>query len=828
MIHSIIGFLKRQRRPSLKCDSKCRYKRQLRFEHLENRKMLAIAWINQGIPGNDADDFQDVYGAANAVIARQLVNRAIDNWGAVITDFRYDTDNDPATNNTFNLTVVAASISGRGSTSTTFNTNGKATQATITLDDNGQGSGWFFDATPLDDAEFTAVVNSGVNGTEPAFQASFVNIAGGFVDFYRTIVHEIGHAMGLASSSPAFALTGNPWMTLIGDDPNQPGAKLYSFHRDNSQFGVTGTITTDGGRHLYEGNHPNDLMNDGRITPVGSPRETTRQFISDFDAKILADAYGYAVNLPSYTNSAYASLDFQTGTLLVQGGVNSQGEARNESFTITELGANIQVQVMAGANLTTELFPRAAVSQLVIAPNGGTDGIYVAPSLNNIPGFRKDVQYVVSSNQDSANLSDTVGDGFVDQDPAVPGRQTSLRAAIIDARRTPADSSIYVPRGIYNLTISGSGGDEQGDIDIDRHMIIIGSGAGATIIDGSALAVRDRIFETLGTGSLDLSRVTLTGGQALDGGAIRANNNATVGVTELFLREVAIVGNTATGAGGGHGGGVYFEPGANGAVYNSVIANNTGQASGAGGGIYAGGNASLGASVLLGRSVVANNASGDSLGPDLYSVPIASFTSVDGNLLTSTAGSNLAAGGLQANDHVGAVNYVVTSVVDSFDTDTRGLSIREAIQQANALAGQQTMWLPAWNFMLTRDRVNYDGNGPIDKTDMDIAFGDLDIHQSLTIRGSGIAGATIVRWRPELASDAVFDLLGDYNGNGISSADNGNVGSEDYTVWQDSLGATGENLRADGDDDGDVDQADRTVWLTHWGNTLTLTKVTVA
>ena len=153
----------------------------LAIEKLESRDLLAIIWANEFVTSGPDDPNFDTC-LTNEPIARQIVNRAIDDWESVIRDFRYDSDGDPATNNTFNLTVIAEPIAGRGSTGVTF-TNGKPTSATVRMDDNGQGTGWFFDQTPLDDAEFTAIANSGSPGTGASFHASFVDVAGGFADF---------------------------------------------------------------------------------------------------------------------------------------------------------------------------------------------------------------------------------------------------------------------------------------------------------------------------------------------------------------------------------------------------------------------------------------------------------------------------------------------------------------------------------------------------------------------------------------------------------------------------------------------------------------------
>ena len=60
---------------------------------------------------------------------------------------------------------------------------------------------------------------------------------------------------------------------------------------------------------------------------------------------------------------------------------------------------------------------------------------------------------------------------------------------------------------------------------------------------------------------------------------------------------------------------------------------------------------------------------------------------------------------------------------------------------------------------------------------------------------------------------AAAALTGDYNGNGI-------VDAADYTVWRDSLGATGAGLVADGDGSELVDAGDLEVWQANFGATL--------
>jgi hypothetical protein len=143
------------------------------------------------------------------------------------------------------------------------------------------------------------------------------------------------------------------------------------------------------------------------------------------------------------------------------------------------------------------------------------------------------------------------------------------------------------------------------------------------------------------------------------------------------------------------------------------------------------------------------------------------------------------------------------------------MSVRDAIHQANITAGAQEIWLPAWKFMLTRERTVV-SNMP----EMAVEQGDIEVSDSLTIRG--VSGSTAVAWRTGAAVDKVFQLLGDYNNDGIIDNDPYNVDSSDYITWAKQNGQSGPNLSADGNDDGVVNSLDRDLWSQHFGTQLTL------
>ncbi len=522
--------------------------RRLRIEQLEDKRLLAIVWANEF----GANDFGATYGA-NEIFARETVNRAIDDWNSVLTSFNYAEDNDADPNNNLNdefqLTVFAEILEPgvRGQVDpadSIFNIDSSPTAGTVRLDDNAGGAGWFFDTTPLDDIEFTSVADT--------FSASFVDINAVAQarrdDFYRTVTHEIGHAIGIAPV-PGFAI--DAMLTDLVDASNNPiyylglsnQNQLSRFESTRANPAFPGVTATFNGPHIYEGSdvyllegvpgvqpdpvtvfeagnpatpiafevHPNDLMNSGITVPGGAfnpENETVRQFISDLDAMILANAYGYAVTLPSTLDSAHVMLDDLTGTLLVQGSARNgtTGVGVTDIITIERvtdaLGDDIRVTVdPTGPDIFTERVPYAKVTQIVV---NGNDIAFTNDPINknaNVEQPLTRVAYVVSTNEDVLEDANSVGgananNAIIDLSQVVPGTQVSLRAAIRESNALNGDRPIYVGRGTYDLTLTGvetgTPNDAINDLDITSDVTIIGAGAGLTVID--ATAVTDRVF----------------------------------------------------------------------------------------------------------------------------------------------------------------------------------------------------------------------------------------------------------------------------------------------------------------------------------------------
>lgn len=249
----------------------------------------------------------------------------------------------------------------------------------------------------------------------------------------------------------------------------------------------------------------------------------------------------------------------------------------------------------------------------------------------------------------------------------------SLREAVDYANDAGVPTAICVPAGDYVLELSGTESTTNSntdvyDLDILGNVTIIGAGPGLTVIDAEDLTNHGRIFDIVNAGVLHLSGVTLqmgdtpSGGQA-NGGAIRVQNGG-----RLELDYSAIAGND-TGS-SGTGGAIYFAPTATGSIETSVITLNT--ADEQTGGVYLEAGSGI---VTIKSTIVANNNVGET-DPDIYAGSSGRLQSLGYNRFTSYAGFTL-----HDTDHVGSVDYVVTSIVDKYDTnyDTKKLSLREGL-----------------------------------------------------------------------------------------------------------------------------------------------------
>ncbi|MCI0364911.1 MAG: hypothetical protein L0219_13620, partial [Phycisphaerales bacterium] len=166
---------------------------------------------------------------------------------------------------------------------------------------------------------------------------------------------------------------------------------------------------------------------------------------------------------------------------------------------------------------------------------------------------------------------------------------------------------------------------------------------------------------------------------------------------------------------------------------------------------YLADSAGTGGTVTIESTIIANNWDGEGTDyPDIYVGANRTLSSGGYNRVTTAPdGPGTIIWDIDS-DYIGPVDYVVTSIADTYDGDADpvNMSLRDAIHQANITAGPQEIWLPAWEFRLTREGT--DAGAP------NVSIGDLDVTESLTIRGIDLAtkvDATAI-------VDAAFDQIG--------------------------------------------------------------------
>jgi hypothetical protein len=483
------------------------------FEALETRRMLSVVnWVNKGTGAGagDTDDFNAIFGA-DATIARVIVQRAVDDWERVITDFKGF-----AGRNTFDLTVSADAMAAGTAANTgsiVYDPMTKPESATVTLDDDGGGVNWYFDtligtATNPDDSDFTTFLTP--------WAADNTSETGR--DLYRTTINAIGHAMGF--SSTAARLTSLE--TAAGDDPNSanPADVLKTIDIDFN--GVADyTLTTNGGRHLFEGGgayagpvHPDEVMNSGRSVPTTDVR---RQLISDTVATLLSDVFDYTITLPSRINTFYVNLNRATNSVTVTGDMNDNGnnadvidlelDGTAMSFEVNGMDETIEgaefnaITVNAGAGADdVDVDQVLSGKTVVVNGEGGTDFIDIAAQFGDVDGdVLSDVTADGGAGADTLTFNDFNGpfgpDPYTITAPAVAtGSRTITHDLFETVRLTGSNlSSTYnidATAATYALAVvAGTGGDTfvVGGDDYDSNV------RGAVDLDGGAGLTTDAL-----------------------------------------------------------------------------------------------------------------------------------------------------------------------------------------------------------------------------------------------------------------------------------------------------------------------------------------------
>jgi hypothetical protein len=502
-------------------------------EPLERRVLLdalTISWTNRAGAGGTDDEFDDVFGTVvpgGAEFARIGVDRAIEDWNYVLLD----AVTQPAT---LSLTIIATNLGVPGVLGVTDNfiiTAGRPDSARVRIDNDAGGlGGWYIDPVPWvvlgggapkpeyprDDGEYTDLVGR-FTGTPPPDPPPPGHSPYNY-DLYRTVLHEIGHALGIADQ-PGLLING--FLAPAGTDPLDPSAQLKRFFDPGTT--VEATFTTADGLHLYEGpavppgytgpTHPDDLLNSGRT--VTSAR---RQLISDTDVRVLGAAYGYNIpnnRLPSQFNTFYGNLNTDSNVLTIQG---DPGNANDNIVIDTFTSGGGVVYIRALVNGTLERFRDAQVDVVVVRGGGGNDTIDLRalPAGNPITilgGEGDDDLMIGAGDWDTNVLSGVSVDGEAGADEVV----------IDDTSDGPADPNVYTftAVGVSKNTASITYGSATETMIVNAGPIPDTANVNATPA-GTTLTVNagggnDALF--VGSGDIDTNlggNVTLAGGLGTD------------------------------------------------------------------------------------------------------------------------------------------------------------------------------------------------------------------------------------------------------------------------------------------------------------------------
>jgi CSLREA domain-containing protein len=233
-----------------------------------------------------------------------------------------------------------------------------------------------------------------------------------------------------------------------------------------------------------------------------------------------------------------------------------------------------------------------------------------------------------------------------DADHGACAANCSLRDAIAAANQHPGDDVILLHAGTYTL---GGSPPSTGNLEIDGSLVLIGDGAGRTIVDGAGVG---GIFYVPSGATATLQDLTLRNGRSPGaGGAVRNNGN-------LTLLRTILTGNTSFSgtAGAGFGGAVLTDGnGSSLTVTDSTVSYNMAQ--GGGGGL------ALGGAFQLANVTISGNQSRSDFGGGLYIFSDARGTA--NNLTVAGNSAALKGGGvfIESSAFIGISPKVTNSIL---------------------------------------------------------------------------------------------------------------------------------------------------------------------
>ena len=221
---------------------------------------------------------------------------------------------------------------------------GSAVPAHIAIDGDAAGYGWFVDATPGDDAEFG-------NGSGTLLYTFGSQLPAGHIDLLTTVMHELGHQLGLGDSYDAADRADLMFGQITTGERRLPGAheadNAVAGSIEHEEFAVgplaigtlpTGksvTITFDATVDPQSDKLITNPVNQGSVTTSDQGSTTTNIVTTALDTLVLGNLVYNDVNHNSIFDAGDSGINGVTLTLYTD--ANNDGNVDDVGETVAHV-----------------------------------------------------------------------------------------------------------------------------------------------------------------------------------------------------------------------------------------------------------------------------------------------------------------------------------------------------------------------------------------------------------------------------------------------------------------------------------------------------------